>query len=82
LPASPWDKRRPGGIAALHEHGDFERIDTVVLGFTTVNGLHIQGMAQDKVNAVFFTQIRDPVPAVHAFDTDHQIITKRFEQGQ
>ena len=40
-------------IAALHEHGNLERIDAVVLGFPAVNGLHVQGVPQDKVDTVF-----------------------------
>jgi len=44
--------------------------------------LHVQRMAQDKVDALFLAQIRDPIPAVHAFNTDDKIITEGFKRGQ
>ena len=69
-------------ITTAHEPGDLEGINTVVLGFAPINGLHIKRVAQDKVDAVFFTQFRDPIPAVHAFDTHGEIITEGFQQSQ
>lgn len=69
-------------ITTAHEHRNLEGIDAVVLGFTAVDGLHIKRVTQDKVDGVLFTQIGDPVPAVHAFDPHDEIITKGFEHGQ
>jgi hypothetical protein len=56
--------------------------DAVILGFATVDGLHVKPMPQDKVDAMLFTQFRDPVSAVHAFSANHKVISKGFEQCQ
>ncbi len=40
-----------------HEHGDLEGINTVVLGFAAMDRLHVQRMAQNEVDAVFFAQV-------------------------
>ena len=44
-----------------------------------MDGLHVERVPQNEFDAVFFTQIRDPVPAVHALDAN---IAERFEQGE
>ena len=69
-------------ISSAHEHRNLEGIDAIILGFATVDSLHIERMSQDEVDAVFFTQIRDPVPAVHAFNANHKVISKGVEQCQ
>ena len=39
-------------------------------------------MPQDEIDAVFFAKIRDPVPAVHAFNAYHQVVAERFKEIQ
>jgi hypothetical protein len=39
-----------------------------------VNGFHVEGMAEHKLDAVIRTEIGDPVPGEHAFDAGDQII--------
>lgn len=63
-------------ITTAHDHRNLEGIDAIILGFTAVDGLHIKRVPQEKLDAVFFTQIGDPVPAVHAFDAHDEIIAK------
>jgi hypothetical protein len=41
---------------------------------TAMNRFHIQGMPKYKINAQVFTEIGYPIPAMHALDTDHDII--------
>tara|TARA_R110001606_G_scaffold343895_1_gene492522 strand:+ start:184 stop:462 length:279 start_codon:yes stop_codon:yes gene_type:complete len=45
-----------------------------------MNGLHIKGMTENESNALVFTEIGDPVPAVHAFDADDQLVQVGFDQ--
>jgi hypothetical protein len=42
-----------------------------------MDGLHVQGVAQDKGDLVFGAKIGYPVPGEHALDTDHHIFEKR-----
>ena len=37
-------------------------------------------MTENESNALVFTEISDPVPAVHAFGADDQIVQARFDQ--
>ena len=39
-------------------------------------------MAEDKIDLPFFTEISDPVPAVHTLHTDDQIIEIRSDQAE
>jgi|TARA_R110002033_G_C3869271_1_gene237069 hypothetical protein len=47
-----------------------------------MNGLHIKGMTENKNNALVFTEIGNPVPAVHAFNPDDKIVQVGFDQMQ
>jgi hypothetical protein len=65
---------RLGQHAAAEEHGDFFRIDLVVLGFPSMNGLHVEGVAENEGNVVLGTQIGQPVPGEHALDAHDQVL--------
>ena len=68
-----------GEHAAAYERGDFMGIDLVVLRLAAMNGAHIEGMAENKGNALFFTQVGYPVPGKHAFDADNQVLPVRLD---
>jgi hypothetical protein len=50
------------------------RIDLVVLGFAAVDGLHVQGVAEDEGNPLLRAKIREPVPREDAFDGHHETL--------
>jgi hypothetical protein len=41
-----------------------------------VDRFHVEGMAEDKGNVLFNTEIGDPVPGEHAFYRDHDVLTE------
>ena len=63
-----------GEIAAFEQAGDFVGIDFIILGFTAVDGFHIQGVAQDERNVVQGAEVRQPIPAKDTFHADHDVI--------
>ena len=59
-------------------------VNFIVLGFASMNGFHIEGMAQNKGDVFLGAQIRDPVPGEHAFYSNDDIFPERLydiEQG-
>jgi len=59
-------------------------IDLIVFGFAAVNGFHIEGMSQDKGNALVGTEIGQPVPGKQTLDGDNEALAVRregLEQG-
>ena len=60
--------------AAAQQHGNFLGVDLVVFGLAPVDGLHIEGMAEDKGHAFAGTQVGEPVPGKDAFDGDDEIL--------
>ena len=40
-----------------------------------MDGLHVQGVAEDEGNAVLVAQVGEPVPGEHAFDGHGQAVT-------
>jgi hypothetical protein len=52
------------------EPGDLAGVDLVVLGLAAMNGLHVQGMAQDESDAFAPAEIGDPIPGKHALDAN------------
>jgi hypothetical protein len=62
-----------GDHAPSEENGDLTGIDFIVFGFTAMDGFHVEGMTQDKGDAVVFAEISDPVPGEHAFDSDNDV---------
>ena len=39
-------------------------------------------MSQHELNLLLYAQVRQPIPAEHAFDADHQILAVRFNQPE
>ena len=69
-----------GGIdIGLREHATTEQdrdlvgIDLVVFRFATVDGLHVEGMAQDKGNPFLRAEVGEPGPGEQAFDRDDDV---------
>jgi len=56
------------------ERGDLECIDLVVLGFSAMDGLHVEGVAKDELDLFSLAQIRQPIPGEDALDGDDEIV--------
>ena len=70
----PADRRRPcGKHAAAQQAGDLGGVDRVVLGLAAVDGLHVQGVAEDEGDALVFAEVGEPVPGEHALAADDQV---------
>jgi hypothetical protein len=57
-------------------------IYSIVFGFTPVNGLHVESVAQDKGNVFLDTEIGDPIPCEHAFCGHDDIRPVRLDDLQ
>jgi hypothetical protein len=68
--------------ASSKEGGDLESIDAVVLGLASVNGLHVQSVAENEVDAFPSTEVGEPVPGEHALRRDHQVLAERSDGVQ
>jgi hypothetical protein len=50
-------------------------IDLVVLGLSSVDGLHVEGMTEDELDPLPSAEIGEPVPGEHALDGDDEVVT-------
>jgi hypothetical protein len=41
-----------------------------------VDGFHVEGVAENEGDVFLGTEIGDPVPGEHAFDSDHDVLTE------
>ena len=48
-------------------------VDPVVLGLGSVNGLHVEGVTEDELDAFLLAEIGEPVPGEHALDGHDEI---------
>jgi hypothetical protein len=62
--------------AATEQDGDLVRVDRVVFGLPPMDGLHVQGMAEDERDAFVSTQVGQPVPGEQAFDRDDETLSR------
>lgn len=60
--------------AAAQEHGELFGVDAVVLRLAAVNGLEVECVGEDDVDAVLHTEVGEPVPAEDALDADGEIL--------
>jgi hypothetical protein len=70
-PAAPQDSNLMG-------------VDLIVFGFATVDGFHIQGMAQHKRDPVIGAEVGEPVPGKHTFGSHDDLLAvgrNGLEQG-
>ena len=83
--------RHGGGIdvglrehAAAEQDGNLVRVDRVIFSLATMDGLHVEGMAEDERDAFISAQVGQPVPGEHTFDGDDDIVSiggNGFEKG-
>ena len=62
--------------ACAKESADFLRIDSVVLGFTSMDGFHVEGVAEDEGDVFAIAEISEPVPGEHALDGYDDTVTE------
>jgi hypothetical protein len=68
---------------AAEQHSDFMGVDLVVFGLAAMDSLHIEGMPEDKRDAMFRTEVCQPVPGKHAFGRQDDLLavgSDGFEQ--
>jgi len=63
-----------GEVPASQQHGDLEGVDFVVLDLSAVDGLPVERVTENELDAFAPTQVGDPVPGEHALDADDEII--------
>jgi hypothetical protein len=54
-------------------------VDFVGFGLAAVDGLHGQGVAEDKWNVLGGAEVSEPIPGEHALDAGHQSVVKRLD---
>jgi hypothetical protein len=54
------------------------RINFIVLGFAAMNGLHIEGVSQDKGNPFLRTEVSQPIPRKNTFNADDHILSNEL----
>lgn len=65
-----------GEHAAAKQGCDLVGVDTVVLGLSSVNRFHVQGVTEDEGNVSLFAEVGDPIPGEDALDADDHIGTE------
>src|SRR5262249_11673138 len=70
-----WIHRGLWEHAPAEPGGHLLGIDLVVLGLPAVDGLHREGMPQDKGHALLSPEVSEPVPGEDTLDRDHQAVT-------
>ena len=60
--------------------GDFFRVNAVIFVFAAVDGLEVEGVGQDEVEARSLAGIGEPIPAEHAFGADGQVVLIRGDE--
>src|SRR4030043_1017592 len=48
--------------------------DLVVFGFSSMDGFHVEGMAEDEGDVLLCAEVSDPVPGEHTFDSDGNVL--------
>ena len=70
IPGRPHGSRIGVGLgeeSSPEQASGLERIDAVVLGFGPVDGLHVEGMAENEGDLVLGAEVSEPVPVEDAF---------------
>jgi hypothetical protein len=65
-----------GNHTTSEQGSDLKGVDPIVFGFSSVNRFHVEGMAENKGDVLLDTEIGDPVPGEHAFDSHHDVLTE------
>ena len=68
--------------AATHESSDLFAVDLVVFLLASVNGSHVERVAENELDAFVPTKIGEPVPGKHAFDANDQVVAKALDGVQ
>jgi hypothetical protein len=63
-----------GKPAPAPQRRNLLRIDLVMLGLAPVDGVHQEGVSEDKGDALFGTQVGEPITGEDAFNGNHQSI--------
>ena len=69
-----------GNQVGAEQVGDLFGVNPVVLVFAAVNGLEVERVSQDEVDARRLAGIGEPIPAEHALGADGQIVAIRGDE--
>ena len=61
---------------ASEQGGDLMGVDLVVFGFSSVDGFHVEGMAEDEGDGLSRAEVSDPVPGEHALDSHDDVLSE------
>jgi hypothetical protein len=79
VPSRPHRRRIDGGLgeqAATAQDGKLVRSARVVVGFAPMQGLHVQGMAEDTREPMVSAEVRAPVPGQPALYRHNDRLTR------
>jgi len=68
-----------GDHATSEQDGDFMGIDLVIFCLSTMDGFHIEGVAQYKGDMFLGTEIGDPVPGEDALNGHDDVFSIAFD---
>lgn len=71
-----------GEIAAAQQRGDLQGVDAIVLGLAAMDGLHVEGVPEDELDALLGTEVGDSVPAEQALDRNDESLAVGLEGTQ
>ena len=75
-----WVDVSLGKHATSKKGGDLESIDAVVLGFSSMNGFHVEGMAEDESDTLLSAEVGKPIPGEDTLHGDDEVLTKRGDR--
>ncbi len=68
-------------VSTAQELGDFPGVELVALGLQAVNRAHAEGVTEDELDPLLFTQVGEPVPGEEALAADDEVAAAKWRQG-
>ena len=68
-----------GKEASPEQAGGLEGVDPVVLGLGPVDGLHVEGVAEDEGDVMLGTEVSEPVPVEDALRRHDQVVPEGLD---
>ena len=62
--------------ATAQQSSDLLAVELVVLVFSSMNSLHVKSVAEKELDTLGLTKIGEPVPGVHAFGPNDQVVAE------
>jgi hypothetical protein len=65
--------------SATHQPSDLLAVELVVLLLPSMNGLHVQSVAEDERDLLHQAEVSQPVPGEHALGAHNQVVTEAVD---